>query len=74
MKAQGNEYDVRGVVAVSPWKGVPPLELMYTAVSRFKEPVRVFIRKTDVRSVLVTAKFNAVPDVELLEEMAALVI
>ncbi len=71
-KSQGNEYDVCGVVVVSPWKGAPPLELMYTAVSRFKSSVKVFVRKTDVRLVFVNSKFNAVPDVELLEEMQAL--
>lgn len=41
-KAQGNEYSVRGIVVLAPWKGgEPPLQLLYTALSRFKTEVIV---------------------------------
>jgi ATP-dependent exoDNAse (exonuclease V) alpha subunit len=67
-KSQGNEYEVHGVVVVAPWNGPPPLELMYTALSRFKVSVAVFVRKTQTRQVFFNS-FKAESDVALLEAL-----
>jgi exodeoxyribonuclease V alpha subunit len=42
-KSQGNEFDTHGIIVLSSWKGDNvPLELIYTAMSRFKGSVHVF--------------------------------
>lgn len=41
-KSQGNEFDVPGIIVLTSWKDEMPLELIYTALSRFKGSVKVF--------------------------------
>ena len=41
-KSQGNEFEEHGLFMVSGWHGPVPVELMYTALSRFKHKVTVF--------------------------------
>lgn len=72
-KSQGNEYEVHGVVVVAPWNGPPPLELMYTALSRFKVSVTVFVRKTQTRQVFFN-EFRSETDRELVAELGDAVI
>ena len=64
-KAQGNEFDRHGIVVLAPWKGTPPLELMYTALSRFKRSAAVYGPKTVLRAVF-ASKFSDVVDESLV--------
>lgn len=41
-KAQGSEYDKKGLIVVTLWRGGTPLELTFTALSRFKNKVTIY--------------------------------
>ncbi len=41
-KTQGSEFHERGIVVLTGWHGPMPLELVYTAMTRFKKNVVVF--------------------------------
>jgi ATP-dependent exoDNAse (exonuclease V) alpha subunit len=65
-KAQGNEYDAPGVVLLAPWKnGAPPLELLYTALSRFKTAVVVVATPALFKSAF-QAQFRPSVDIDLV--------
>lgn len=51
-KSQGNEFDGLGIIVLTAWYGSVPLELMYTALSRFKGRVYVFGTKETIRDCL----------------------
>lgn len=58
-KSQGNEFSGLGVVVVGGWKS-PPAEIVYTALSRFKQRVVVVGTKEDVREAFVASFCPAV--------------
>ena len=66
-KSQGNEFSVTGVVVVTSYKGMP-LQLIYTALSRFKHRVVVF-GSGDVLRNAFTGKFS---DVHVDEELVSM--
>lgn len=51
-KSQGNEFGEDGIILLTSWKGDPPLELMFTALSRFKKNVTIFGTAKMVASAL----------------------
>lgn len=62
-KSQGNEYEVHGIVVVVRYGGGSvPIELMYTAISRFKSSCAVYITKRMVQSVFFGEGFKAAVD------------
>ena len=64
-KSQGSEYDAHGIVVLAPWMGDPPLELLYTAISRFKVSVTVYGTRNLVNRAF-AAKFANVVDEKLI--------
>lgn len=70
-KSQGSEYDVHGVVVVCPWKGDPPISLLFTAISRFRKSVTVHVPRNMVSRVF-NAKFVDVVDEKLIEEISGM--
>jgi exodeoxyribonuclease V alpha subunit len=51
-KAQGNEFSEEGIVVLTKWYGPLPLELLFTAVSRFKTKVTIYGMENVIRTVL----------------------
>lgn len=60
-KSQGNEYDAHVIVVVAPWNGTPPIELMYTAISRARTSCAVFVCARDIQSTFFDARFFSGP-------------
>jgi ATP-dependent exoDNAse (exonuclease V) alpha subunit len=50
-KSQGSEYK-EGILVITSWHGTPPIEMLKTAFSRFKEKVTVFAVKRTFREML----------------------
>lgn len=70
-KSQGNEYEVHGLVVVAAWAGgPPPLELLYTALSRFKSSVTVYVHCNATRSVFALSQFKVRVDEDLVAQLA----
>jgi exodeoxyribonuclease V alpha subunit len=71
-KSQGNEFDQTGIIVLGGWHN-PPLEFIYTALSRFKNNVYVIGMEKDIREVFQT-QFRPVIDrhvVDLFQVMHA---
>lgn len=68
-KAQGNEFDVPGIIVLSNWGGASfPLELMYTALSRFKHSVSVYGTTSAINKAF-SGKFNVNDyDIDIIQE------
>ncbi len=43
-QSQGNEFDVPGIIILSPWRAEEQLKIVYTAISRFKERVHIIYK------------------------------
>ncbi len=68
-KAQGNEFNIYGIVIVGGWGGSPPLELLYTALSRFKGKLAVFGAGRDLDKMFRRGEFKPILDVAKIAEL-----
>lgn len=69
-KSQGSEYEEKGIVVISPWKGPPPLELIFTALSRWKNSMTLYGMPHVINAVF-SAKFASVPESNEISELLA---
>jgi len=60
-KSQGSEFQDPGAVVLGGWHCAPPLELLFTALSRFRRSVTVFGTRQDIE-VAFTASFHPQTD------------
>lgn len=67
-KSQGNEFEQHGIVVLARWNGEPPLELLYTAISRFKKSVTI-IGVSHMLQRALKAKFQDSIDQLVVEEL-----
>lgn len=66
-RIQGNEFAEEGVVVITGWKGPVPLELINTALSRFKTKVTIFTTRASIANAL-AGEFGTHADAELAGE------
>ncbi len=69
-KAQGNEFNYVGIIVVGGWSN-PPIELIYTAMSRFKEKVYVYGRTKDLDDIFKKGVFKPLVDSVTIQELSA---
>ena len=56
-KAQGSEFSVDGIIVITGWNGVMPIEHMYVALSRFKTKVTIYATQARITATM-SVKFN----------------
>jgi len=70
-KSQGNEYTMTGILVLGGWFN-PALELLYTALSRFKDMLYVIGTQEDINRNF-SARFDPTIDLQVVREFAELV-
>ncbi len=69
-KAQGNEFTYTGIILIGGW-AKPQIEIMYTALSRFKRKVYVFGQSRDLDDVFIRGQFIPAVDLKVVRELTA---